>query len=72
VISKKLVYGVTLTYSEDDARKVKNQLKIFSDNLDVKIQNVQTRMKHGSSGKGSSGAFVVDESNSTDFFSRYH
>jgi hypothetical protein len=71
VISKKLVYGVTLTYSEDDARKVKNQLKIFSDNLDVKIQNVQTRMKH-SSGKGSSGAFVVDESNSTDFFSRYH
>jgi hypothetical protein len=42
--SKKLINGVTLTYSEEDSRKVKNQLKSFLENLDNKLINVQTRL----------------------------
>ena len=44
-LSKKLVYGVTLTYSEEDVKKVRNQIKSFSDSLDQKLQTVQARMK---------------------------
>ena len=44
-IGKKLVNGATITYSEEDQRKVQNQLKSFSDNVDIKLQGVQYKIK---------------------------
>lgn len=45
MIAKKLVNGATMTYSEEDQRKVQNQLKSFSDNVDIKLQAVQHKIK---------------------------
>ena len=45
MIAKKLVNGATMTYSEEDQRKVQNQLKSFSDNVDIKLQGVQYKIK---------------------------
>ena len=45
IAAKKLVTGVTLTYLEEDAKKVRNQLKSFGENVENKLAVVQQKIR---------------------------